>query len=102
MRLAAAAVLLAGCGGAVESVAAEVRHGAYTIEHSSRVDRTGPGEVAMLGISCERGEALVEGGCEVVGARLVQDETTGLGWTCAASSDVDGAALRVWVRCDAP
>lgn len=96
-RLLALATALAGCAGNVQ---ASDEPGTYTRAQSALIDRTAPGEVAMLGVSCERGETLLEGICDVgAGAKLVESSATGLGWACAASSTRDGVTLHVAIVC---
>ena len=97
------ALWLAACGGRVESTqtATTDAGGPYVRSETSAIPVTGTGAVATLGVSCEQGEALVSGGCDVTGqGSVVQSMTTGLGWTCSVTSTADNATLHAWVECE--
>lgn len=97
-------VVLAGCGGTVapDPQPAPVDGGdaVYSRSDSERIDRTAPGEVASLAISCGQAETLVVGSCSVTaGGSLVENRSDGLGWLCAAVATEDGVTLAVAITC---
>lgn len=98
-----AVLAIAGCGGHVEATGVPPLPRDYTREQVTYLPASGPTAVESVAVSCEIGETLLDGGCELgSGGTLVQNETTGLGWTCSARTDVQDVRLRVWAMCERP
>lgn len=101
------AMELLGCSGAgpspfpAESQPTATTPGPYTREVSDTLTLTVAGEVDALAISCNEGDTLAGGGCDVAGgAAIVGSYTVGAnGWECDATSSEDGSRLKVWAEC---
>lgn len=99
------ALLIAACGGKVESAPEPVQAAAstYTLEHVDSLFATGAGELIQSAVGCHDGGSLVSGGCSVTGRGDVIDSgPLGQGWACAVANAVDGDTLKTWATCALP
>jgi len=96
-----ALLVLAACGGQIEMQAAAVSD-SYTRDYCGNIDVSPPGTTEDLALSCELGETLVAGSCVVTDAAvLIEDQQTGLGWSCAAKA-MAPATFCVHITCHKP